>query len=188
MRRVILLFTTIAKWSALLLLAATLVRSVPTPKVFAACDPNNPNQAGCVCNFIQNSTDPTIQKSYNDCVNCFNSGGAYTALGCIGGGDTGGQGAPENISGPTGIIQSIMTIAIGAGGGIAFLLILFSGFQYIVSAGNPEKLHEARELMTAAISGLLLIIFSVTLLRLIGFNLFGNIPGFYVSDHVMHSQ
>jgi hypothetical protein len=62
------------------------------------------------------------------------------------------------------------------GGGVAFLLILFSGFQTMMSAGNPEKLHEAKELMTAAISGLLLIIFSVFLLKLVGVDIL-QIPG-----------
>lgn len=99
------------------------------------------------------------------CDACFNSGGAWTELGCVGAG-----GSPEEF------ISKLLEIGIGMGGGVAFLLILFSGFQTMMSAGNPEKLHEAKELMTAAISGLLLIIFSVFLLKLVGVDIL-QIPG-----------
>lgn len=100
-----------------------------------------------------------------DCKGCFDGGGAWTAIGCFGG------------ESPNAFIASFIKLGTGLGGGIAFLLILFSGFQRVTSAGNPERLHEAKDLMTAAISGLLLIIFSVFLLRLIGVDIF-QIPGF----------
>lgn len=100
-----------------------------------------------------------------ECKSCFEGGGAWTAIGCIGKGGT-----------PNDFVGWFLKLGIGFGGGIAFLLILFSGFQRIMSAGNPEKLHEAKELMTAAISGLLLIIFSIFLLRLIGVDIL-QIPG-----------
>jgi Co/Zn/Cd efflux system component len=66
---------------------------------------------------------------------------------------------------------------MGLAGGIAFLLILFGGFQIMVSAGNPEQMNAGKEMVTSAIAGLLLIIFSVFLLRLIGYNIL-RIPGF----------
>lgn len=100
-----------------------------------------------------------------ECKSCFDGGGAWTAIGCFGG-DT-----------PNEFIASFIRLGTGLGGGVAFLLILFSGFQRITSAGNPEKLHEAKDLMTAAISGLLLIIFSVFLLRLVGVDIL-QLPGF----------
>lgn len=99
------------------------------------------------------------------CKSCFDGGGAWTALGCFGG-ET-----------PNDFIASFIRLGTGLGGGVAFLLILVSGFQRITSAGNPEKLHEAKDLMTAAISGLLLIIFSIFLLRLVGVDIL-QLPGF----------
>lgn len=111
-----------------------------------------------------------------DCQSCFDGGGAWTAIGCLGG------------ESPNDFVASLLKIGTGVGGGIAFLLILFSGFQRIMSAGNPEKLHEAKELMTAAISGLLLIIFSVFLLRLIGVDIL-QLPGLRGGEiNVMHAQ
>ena len=89
---------------------------------------------------------------------------SWTAFGCI-------QTDPQQF------IGEILRIGIGVGGGIAFLLILFGGFQIMTSAGNPEQLTAGREVIGSAITGLLLIIFSIFLLRLIGYNIL-EIPGF----------
>jgi hypothetical protein len=67
--------------------------------------------------------------------------------------------------------------AIGVGGGIAFLLIVLAGFQIMTSAGNPDRLKAGQELMTSAIAGLILLIFSVFILRIIGVDILG-LPGF----------
>jgi len=66
--------------------------------------------------------------------------------------------------------------AIGIGGGISFLLILLAGFIITTSAGNPDKVKAGKELLTAAVSGLLLIIFSLFILELFGVRIF-RIPG-----------
>ncbi len=97
-----------------------------------------------------------------DCRKC--TDGVWTAIGCI----------PST---PSGFVQKILPFAIGLGGGIAFLLMLFGALQIMTSAGNPEKLNAGKELVTSAIVGLLLIIFSVFLLRLIGADILG-VPGF----------
>lgn len=93
------------------------------------------------------------------------AGGIQTGLGCIPVGNT------------TDFIAWFLRWAIGIAGGIAFLLILYSGFQIITSGGDPEKLKAGKELLTSAIAGLILIIFSVFLLRLIGVEIL-KIPGF----------
>jgi hypothetical protein len=98
------------------------------------------------------------------CTACAQSEGIWTAIGCI----------PLT---PQGLFTKVFSLGIGIAGGIAFLLILFGGFQILVSAGNPEQLNEGRELISSAVAGLLLIIFSVFLLRLIGYDIL-RIPGF----------
>ena len=87
-----------------------------------------------------------------------------TALGCI---DTT----------PTGLAQKVFTLALGIAGGIAFLMILLGALQIQASAGNPERVNGGREIIEGAITGLLLIIFSIFILKLIGVNILG-IPGF----------
>lgn len=87
-----------------------------------------------------------------------------TAIGCI---DT---------SNPTNFITNILGLAVGIGGGIAFLLMLFGTFQIMASSGDPKSIQAGKETITSALTGLLLIIFSVFLLRLIGVDILG-IPG-----------
>lgn len=77
---------------------------------------------------------------------------------------------------PGSIVKSLMGILLGLSGGVAILLIIAAGFQLSVSRGNPEKVKEARERLTAAIVGLLFIIFSVAILQIIGIDLL-HIPG-----------
>lgn len=87
-----------------------------------------------------------------------------TALGCI---DASG----------TNFVTKLLSFGIGIAGGIAMLLIIFGGFQILTSAGNPERLNEGKELISSAITGLLMIVFSVFLLRIIGVDILG-IPSF----------
>ena len=74
-------------------------------------------------------------------------------------------------------INKIVNYSTGIGGIIAFLLIVFGGFQIILSGGSPERVKAGKEMITSAIAGLLLIIFAVFILRLIGYDIL-NIPGF----------
>ncbi len=84
-----------------------------------------------------------------------------TAIGCI---PYGNQSA---------LIGFFLKWGIGIGGGIAFLLILVAGFQIMSSRGDPNRLKAGQELMTSAIAGLLLLIFSLVILRILGFDILG---------------
>lgn len=95
---------------------------------------------------------------------CGADDGIETAIGCV------------SIN-PQGFITSLVNIGIGLGGGIAFLLILLGGFRVMISRGNPEQMEAGKELISSAVAGLFLIIFSVFILRFIGFDILG-IPGF----------
>ena len=102
----------------------------------------------------------------SSCISCMGNNdkeAVWTAIGCL-----------KTSSGE--FVTSILAVGSGIAGGIAFLLIIVGGFQIVMSAGNPEKLNEGKELVTSAIVGLLFIIFSVFLLRLIGVDILG-IPG-----------
>ena len=71
---------------------------------------------------------------------------------------------------PADLVKWILGWSIAMGSGIAFLLALWGGVTIILAAGNPEKINEGKEIITSAVSGLLFILFSVFLLRLIGVN------------------
>jgi len=74
-------------------------------------------------------------------------------------------------------ITSIVKYSVGIGGLIAFILIVAGGLQIILSAGSPERVKAGKEMITSAIAGLLLIIFSIFILKLIGYDIL-NLPGF----------
>lgn len=90
--------------------------------------------------------------------------GAWTAFGCL-----------ETT--PQGFINWLLPATIGIAGGIAFLLMLWGAFNVVTSTGNPDKLNNGKEIIASAIAGLLMILFSVFLLKLIGVDILG-IPGF----------
>lgn len=131
----------------LLLLLATLIvaphslAQAPTP---SACD---------------DLSDP----AKTQCINCVNilpvGTHVWTAIGCL------------NAGNPTRLVGQLLGWAVGVGGGIAFLLIVYAGFQIATAAGDPKRVQAARELLVSAITGLLLIVFSIFLLNLIGFKL-----------------
>lgn len=88
-----------------------------------------------------------------------------TAIGCVPIGD-------QNA-----LIGFFLRWGLGIGGGIAILLIIVAGFQIMSSRGDPNRLKAGQELMTSAIAGLLLLIFSLVILRIIGYDIL-DIPAF----------
>lgn len=92
--------------------------------------------------------------------------GVDTALGCI----------STKADGTGGFFESIIRIAVGLGGGLALVLMLFGVFIVTTSAGIPDKLKEGSDIITSAIAGLIFILLSVFLLNLIGINILG-LPG-----------
>lgn len=95
---------------------------------------------------------------------CDNDKGIQTAIGCV-------------HTNPGLLVQDILKLTSGIGGGIAFLLMLLGAFRMITSQGNPQELKEGQEIFTSAIIGLLFVIFSVLFMQIIGLNILG-LPGF----------
>lgn len=96
--------------------------------------------------------------------------GINTAIGCFPVGANNGSAQNE-------AARYVYLLAIGLGSGVAFLLILYAGMVIMTSSGDPQKLSSGKQLLTAALAGLILIILSVTILRIIGIDILG-IPGF----------
>jgi hypothetical protein len=99
------------------------------------------------------------------CDTCRKAGKLWTAIGCI----------------PTDLVEFVkdyvFVFGVGIGGGISFLYFLYGVFLVITSAGVAEKIAEGREIIISALSGLLLIIFSVFFLRVMGVDIL-RLPGF----------
>lgn len=83
---------------------------------------------------------------------------------------------------PEDVINFIIKLAIGVGGGIALVMIIFGGYLIMTNPNNPDKMQQGKSLITNAIIGLLLMIFSIAILNIIDHNVIG-IPGTSPTDY-----
>lgn len=136
----------------------------------------NPEDPACYCvkdaNAASTSTLlPLCRNIRNDkerfnCVGCMSKeGGIWSGIGCI-------RGDFRRF-----VQETVLGYGVGIAGSLALLCILYAAFSIQTSRGNPEQIKKAQELLTSCIMGLLLIIFSVFILRIIGVNLL-RLPGF----------
>lgn len=108
--------------------------------------------------------DPNNKKARDNCDTCYENEGIWTAIGCI------PRDAPS-------IIATLIRVGLSMAGGFGLISILVAGFMYSTSQGDVKRANDAREMMTAAIIGLLFIIFSVAILEFIGVSVL-RLPGF----------
>lgn len=87
----------------------------------------------------------------------------YTALGCI----------PVEANG---FITWLLPKVFGIAGGIAFLLMVSGFIQMATSKGDPKAVQAAKETIGSAITGLLVSIFALFILRLVVVDIL-HIPG-----------
>jgi hypothetical protein len=65
------------------------------------------------------------------------------------------------------LVQYFFNFAIAIGGIAAFSMLVFGGFRFLTSAGNPSAQKDAKDIITSAIVGLLLLLCSYLLLQVI---------------------
>lgn len=88
---------------------------------------------------------------------CSDGVGIFTAIGCI----------PLLVGGTLGMVAFFLIVGGGIAGGITLILILYGGYMIMTSVGDPHKLQAGKELISSAIFGLIMVIFSILILRLI---------------------
>lgn len=91
--------------------------------------------------------------------NILSGSGVDTAIGCI------------PIADPVALVSYLLKYAMGIAGGVIVLMIIITGYQFMFSGGDPEKLQAAKENVVAIFSGVIMIVFSLVLLRTIGANI-----------------
>jgi hypothetical protein len=109
---------------------------------------------------------------YNPATNKCESLGASDTFTCVSGScDT----AIGSI--PVGDLSQFLTFVLkytfALSGGIILLMVIVTGYTILTAAGNPEKLQAAKENIVAIFSGLLLIAFSLVILRTLGADILG---------------
>lgn len=73
-------------------------------------------------------------------------------------------------------IGDIIGLIVGIGGAIAFVLMIYGMYILTTSAGIPDKVNAGKEIISSAVFGLLFIILSLIVFRIIGINILA-IPG-----------
>lgn len=135
---------------------------VPTSSPLAAIVP--------LCDRINPKSIAQGGSERDACVACMTgaggqASGVWTSVGCVKG----------NLS--TFIQESVLGWGIGLAGGLSLMCIMYAAFMMQTSRGNAEVIKKAQQLMTSCITGLMLTIFSVFILRIIGVTIL-KIPGF----------
>lgn len=92
-------------------------------------------------------------------------GGFYSGLGCV----------PTRLE--DFVSNFVMRIGIGVAGMVSLACIIYSAILLQVSRGNPDTITKAREQITSCLIGLIMIVFSIFILRVIGVDIL-RIPGF----------
>lgn len=74
---------------------------------------------------------------------------------------------------PKAFATGLLKLGTAIGGGIALILMVIGSIRVLMSSGDQQKLSAGRDMIVAAVSGLLFLIFSVLILRFIGVNILG---------------
>ena len=134
--------------------------------------------ADCFCGALtgtEAATDVLCGNSPDNekaaCIQCIRpsanggQGGIWSGLGCI------------VVESESGFVQRILALGVSIGGTTSLLCLMYGAFLFQTSRGSPDGIKKARDLITSCLTGLLMIIFSVFILRLIGYTIL-RIPGF----------
>jgi len=76
-----------------------------------------------------------------------------------------------------GFTTALLTFLAGTAGAISLIIMLMATIQIMTGGDNAEQVKKGKELFTGAITGLLFIIFSVTLLKIVAGDII-KLPGF----------
>jgi len=99
-------------------------------------------------------------KQYISCLACAKYGGFPSALGCM------PMSKVDRF-----LSEGVLGIGITFAAAFSVLCIIFGAIQFQLSGGESAKVQKAQKLITQCVLGLLIIIFSIFLLRFVGVNL-----------------
>jgi hypothetical protein len=71
------------------------------------------------------------------------------------------------LRGLEGVFESVVTIVLGLGGVVLFIMLIMGGFKFITAGGDPKAIEGAKKTLTYAIGGIVLIALSFLILRFI---------------------
>ena len=66
-----------------------------------------------------------------------------------------------------GSVHTILQIVFGIGGGVALLIIAIAGFNFVMSAGDPQKASKARSSIIYSLVGLVVCILAFSIVTFV---------------------
>lgn len=78
---------------------------------------------------------------------------------------------------PTAFLKSLLSVILGLAGVIIIVIFVLNGYKLMTSAGDKQKIAEARERITSAIIGLVFVLFALIILQFITVDIL-QLPGF----------
>ncbi len=73
-----------------------------------------------------------------------------------------------NLSELGGILNRIITFLFGLIGGITIIIIVVGGIRYILAGGDPKATMAAKQTITFALIGLIVVLLSVVIISIVG--------------------
>ncbi|OGM21461.1 hypothetical protein A2955_02560 [Candidatus Woesebacteria bacterium RIFCSPLOWO2_01_FULL_37_19] len=74
-----------------------------------------------------------------------------------------------------------VSVVLALAGIALFIMLVLGGFKYLSSGGDPKALDSAKKTLTYAIGGMILLVLSVIVLRLIGAITGADLIHFYIN-------
>lgn len=76
--------------------------------------------------------------------------------------------AIKNINDFWAIALAIVDILLRVGGILAVAYVVYGGFRYVTSQGEPERTTEAKNTLVNAVVGLVIVIFAIVIVNFVG--------------------
>ena len=73
----------------------------------------------------------------------------------------------KSIDGDKGLIKTVVNVLLWAVGILSVIMIIFSGFRYITSAGDAAKTKSAQTALTYSIVGLIVAVFAWAIVNIV---------------------
>ena len=67
------------------------------------------------------------------------------------------------------MLSSIFSFALKLGAALTALMIIYAGYKYMTSQGNPTATGEAKEIIIGSLSGFAMLLLIYLLLNVLGF-------------------
>lgn len=65
-------------------------------------------------------------------------------------------------------LENLYVWSIGIAGMLAIIMLMYAGYQYASSMGNPDQVNQSKEIIVGALAGLALLILAALLLKSLG--------------------